>query len=224
MARSSRTWARVSMRRQIDGGSPQSFRFRTKRECRARLLSAASLPPLRTRQLPDLRASAPIWVRASGRDSKMAISTPMGRESRVSVRLSSSRVFFKTWPTGSGRAATCSTCRAICSILPGESARRLSRGAARPVDSAFARSRALASRSSALFSRSRLAYAHKNRFLASVSRLAGRDDASLVSWIRFRSSIPDTRALRKPNPAIFICPIFEAFPRHRPCRAGFLTL
>ena len=74
----------------------------------ASLVCSASRPPLSSTALPLLRHSPPIWISASGRDSKITPTTPMGQLMRESTSPSASSVRSCSCPMGSSIAASCS--------------------------------------------------------------------------------------------------------------------
>ena len=93
----------------------------------AAFVCAASLPPLRMTAFADLSASALICTAASGRDSKITQSTPIGHGTRPAEPASCS-VARCTTPTGSASARTSSTLRIPSNFAPSTSS-RLSSGA-----------------------------------------------------------------------------------------------
>ena len=95
----------------------------------AAFVCAASLPPLRMTAFADLSASALICTAASGRDSKITQSTPIGHDTRYSSSPASSSVARCTTPTGSASARTSSTFRSIPSNFAPSTSSRLSSGA-----------------------------------------------------------------------------------------------
>ena len=124
--------------------------------CSTRLERAASLPPFSTSPLPERSASAATCGSASGRLSKMTITTPMGAVSSWSSRPSASSVRDSTLPSGSSCSAMSRMPSASLASLRSSSFRRAaSAGVMLPLataSAASATSRAFSRRISAAFS------------------------------------------------------------------------
>ena len=154
---------------------------------KAALVRAASLPPFRMRALPLLAARQAIWTRASGLDSKIIATRPMGQLTCLSTSPSSRRRAESTRPAGSGRRLRASIPATESAILDSSKRSRLRRGFARPAASAAARSAALAAtipaaparRASAMEARARSLLAPSRARQASAARLP-RSAFSLV--------------------------------------------
>ena len=108
----------------------------------ARLERIASRPPLRSTALPLLRHRPAICTSASGRDSKITPTTPIGQLTRERISPSASSVRSCSCPMGSSICASARRPAHTSSSLPWSNFSRFSAGAERP--SAFAASRSCA--------------------------------------------------------------------------------
>mmetsp|Transcript_25291 Transcript_25291/g.75930 ORF Transcript_25291/g.75930 Transcript_25291/m.75930 type:complete len:231 (+) Transcript_25291:700-1392(+) len=104
--------------------------------CSAAFESLASRPPFMTTAQPPRSASAAICGSASGRASKMTMTTPRGARRFSSTRPSLSSRFSRRRPTGSAMAARASQPLATVSSLAGDRPRRWRRCGATSPDAA----------------------------------------------------------------------------------------
>jgi len=192
-SRSTSSWASMSAAQPLGRSAVAS----TIVSYRTRFDSLASLPPLRTTALPDFNASAAIWTKASGRDSKTVATTPIGTDTRYSSRSTSSSRAASVSPRGSNCAATDSTIDAIDSIFVSSS---FSRSTSARVYSPSASSSSAASTSSVFASsisssRSRIASAidRSASFRVASSTFARRRAARSAE--RASSSVPRSRSV-----------------------------
>mmetsp|Transcript_135 Transcript_135/g.530 ORF Transcript_135/g.530 Transcript_135/m.530 type:complete len:232 (-) Transcript_135:1149-1844(-) len=127
-------------------GSTSGASAATTARCMALLLRVASLPPFSSRPLPERSASAAICGSASGRLSKMIMSTPSGLVRCSSVRPSATSMRERRRSSGSSWSAMERMPAASCWILPGLRRSRLSRCSSVPFASASFTSSTFSSR------------------------------------------------------------------------------
>mmetsp|Transcript_20977 Transcript_20977/g.64988 ORF Transcript_20977/g.64988 Transcript_20977/m.64988 type:complete len:319 (-) Transcript_20977:703-1659(-) len=165
--------------------------------CMALLDRMASLPPLSSRPLPERSASAAICGSASGRLSKMIMSTPSELVRCSSTSPSASSVRASRRSSGSSESAMERMPDASCCSLPGFIWRRLSRWSSTPFWMASCRSRAFSSRISVSRASS-----------ASATRRSSAARRSLLSACRAREAARAASAMTRASPP----PPFSVIP------------
>ena len=163
--------------------SPESWRA----AAMARFEWMASLPPRRMVALPVLKQRAAASAVTLGRLSKMMPMVPMGTRT-CSMRMPLGRCqSSSTWPTGSGRVATCSSAAAMASRRFSSRRSRSSMAEERPLLSPAAMSLALAARISPEASRRPCAIAMRMVFFVSDESWESLSAAARawrpISWI-----------------------------------------
>ena len=198
MPRISVTSPRVSSRVSQPAGIPSTASVaRVITSARIRLEFAASDPPLSSTALPDFRHSAAIWTSASGRDSKMTPTTPMGTVTRNNSRPWSSSVARCVCQSGSGWPATERTMSRAVSNLPLRRSRRATRGS---LISPLAASVVAASQSRVLAA---MMSSRSDTIAAAIaSNAASRTDGSVAASFRAASRAPSARLRRTLSDAV----------------------
>ena len=129
-------------------------------------------PPFEQYALPLFRHRQEIWIKASGRDSKMTPITPIGQLTRKRSNPSSSSMAFSVRPTGSGRLIMLRNPSHASPILASSNLSRFSKGGARFSFSERSMSDRLAATISACRVSSASAISASARFFTSVPRAA----------------------------------------------------